>query len=109
MIRLHGRPRRLFGAAAFNARQSRVPGHRSTALSGSDGLQDGLQTPFRYWDFLAVIAQLRGLSNEATQIHLPKGKEQRMLIVDAQIHIWKSSKPNPNHRQIADYLSLIHI
>jgi predicted TIM-barrel fold metal-dependent hydrolase len=26
-----------------------------------------------------------------------------MLIVDAQIHIWKSSKPNPNHRQIADY------
>ena len=33
----------------------------------------------------------------------PKGREQRMLIVDAQIHIWKSSKPNPNHRQIADY------
>jgi predicted TIM-barrel fold metal-dependent hydrolase len=26
-----------------------------------------------------------------------------MLIADAQIHIWKSSKPNPNHRQIADY------
>src|SRR6516225_2898045 len=26
-----------------------------------------------------------------------------MLIVDAQIHIWKISKPNPNHRQIADY------
>src|SRR5262245_45643698 len=33
----------------------------------------------------------------------PKSREQRMLIVDAQIHIWKSSKPNPNHRQIADY------
>src|SRR5262249_52020190 len=32
-----------------------------------------------------------------------EGREQRMLIVDAQIHIWKSSKPNPNHRQIADY------
>src|SRR5207244_2361920 len=28
----------------------------------------------------------------------------RMLIVDAQIHIWKGHKPtNPNHRQIADY------
>jgi predicted TIM-barrel fold metal-dependent hydrolase len=27
-----------------------------------------------------------------------------MLIVDAQIHIWKGHKPtNPNHRQIADY------
>src|SRR3989454_4642108 len=27
-----------------------------------------------------------------------------MLIVDAQIHIWKNNKPtNPNHRQVADF------
>ena len=27
-----------------------------------------------------------------------------MLIVDAQIHLWKDHKPtNPNHRQITDF------
>jgi len=27
-----------------------------------------------------------------------------MLVVDAQIHIWKDNKPtNPNHRQVADF------
>lgn len=28
-----------------------------------------------------------------------------MLIVDAQIHLWKNNKPTnfPNHRQITDY------
>ena len=26
-----------------------------------------------------------------------------MLIVDAQIHLWEDSKPNPNHRQVADF------
>ena len=30
--------------------------------------------------------------------------DRALLIVDAQIHIWKGHKPtNPNHRQIADY------
>jgi len=29
-----------------------------------------------------------------------------MLIVDAQIHIWRNNKPtNPNHRQVTDYTS----
>src|SRR5262245_19789581 len=33
-----------------------------------------------------------------------EGKGDRMLIVDAQIHIWTGHKPtNPNHRQIADF------
>ena len=26
-----------------------------------------------------------------------------MPVIDAQIHLWKGSKPNPNHRQIPDY------
>src|SRR5262245_52866905 len=31
-------------------------------------------------------------------------KGYAMLIVDAQIHIWRNNKPtNPNHRQITDY------
>jgi predicted TIM-barrel fold metal-dependent hydrolase len=30
-------------------------------------------------------------------------QEHGMLIVDAQIHLWKNSKPNPNHRQVPDY------
>jgi predicted TIM-barrel fold metal-dependent hydrolase len=31
-------------------------------------------------------------------------KETAMLIVDAQIHIWRNNKPtNPNHRQVTDF------
>jgi predicted TIM-barrel fold metal-dependent hydrolase len=48
-------------------------------------------------------AQAPAPATSAAPAGEPKGREQRMLIVDAQIHIWKSSKPNPNHRQIADY------
>jgi hypothetical protein len=51
----------------------------------------------------AAQAQAPAPGTSAAPAGGPKGREQRMLIVDAQIHIWKSSKPNPNHRQIADY------
>ena len=51
----------------------------------------------------AAQAQAPAPGTSAAPAGGPKGREQRMLIVDAQIHIWKGSKPNPNHRQIADY------
>src|SRR5262245_65853052 len=51
----------------------------------------------------AAQAQAPAPGTSAAPAGGPKGREQRMLIVDAQIHIWKISKPNPNHRQIADY------
>jgi hypothetical protein len=30
-----------------------------------------------------------------------------MRIVDAQVHIWSSGKPNPNHRQIERFTKTI--
>src|SRR5262249_48343695 len=51
----------------------------------------------------AAQAQAPAPGTSAAPAGGPQGREQRMLIGGAQIHIWKSSKPNPNHRQIADY------
>src|SRR5262245_23566331 len=52
---------------------------------------------------LAARAQAPATRRSAEPAGGRKGREKSMLIVDAQIHSWKSSKPNPNHRQIADY------
>jgi hypothetical protein len=31
--------------------------------------------------------------------------ENKMLIVDSQIHIWENEKMNPTHRQVPTYTS----
>jgi predicted TIM-barrel fold metal-dependent hydrolase len=36
--------------------------------------------------------------------HPVRREDAHMLVVDAQIHIWKNNKPtNPNHRQVTDF------
>ena len=52
--------------------------------------------------FLIMAGSTLGVA--ATTPRITSGKESTMLIVDAQIHIWKNNKPtNANHRQVTDY------
>src|SRR5439155_25727707 len=52
--------------------------------------------------FLVTAGSALGVA--ATTPGIASGKESTMLIVDAQIHIWKNNKPtNATHRQVADY------
>ena len=51
-----------------------------------------------------VKAQASAPQKAAEPAGRQKAKEHGMLIVDAQIHIWKNHKPtNPNHRQVTDF------
>src|SRR5438128_12560040 len=53
---------------------------------------------------VVVRAQSPAPGKAAEPAGRQKGGEHTMLIVDAQIHIWKNNKPtNPNHRQVADF------
>ena len=50
-----------------------------------------------------VMAQAPAAGSLAAPALGQKSRQHGMLIVDAQIHLWEDSKPNPNHRQVADF------
>ena len=53
---------------------------------------------------VVVRAQAPAPGTSAEPARGQKGRGHGMLIVDAQIHIWKNNKPtNPNHRQVTDF------
>jgi predicted TIM-barrel fold metal-dependent hydrolase len=52
---------------------------------------------------VVVRAQAPTPEKPAAPVPGQKGRAHGMLIVDAQIHLWKNGKPAPNHRQVADF------